>query len=147
LLDVGVAVLDEGQGWERATAQLLARQAQAAGGCRARLLAPFFVSQGAFSRVFEGDPGALRELELREYLDTLLLIRKRTEIRRSPAAPNVLTARTHVTMHLLDVRSGAVTQSLEGSDLGAGAVDEEAEAQALERVLGRLVPQMDLGEL
>lgn len=44
--------------------------------------------------------------------------------------------------HLVDARSGAILESVVESDLGAGGVAAAAEAQAVERIRGRLLSQV-----
>ncbi len=141
--DVGFAVVDEQRGWDAQASSLLAAAwAARDAGLRHVLMTAAFGSRAYFDPLYAGNPSLLGRARLAQQLDALLLARKSTEFSSDPSLPNIVTARTTVTAHLIDARTGALLASAEAADLGQGGLRSHAEKQAFERAADTLVEQL-----
>lgn len=141
--DVGFAVVDDRKGWDAQASSLLAAAwAARDAGLRHVLMTAAFGSRSYFDPLYAGNPSLLGRARLAQQLDALLLARKSTEFSSDPELPNIVTARTTVTAHLIDARTGALLVSAEAADLGQGGLRAHAEKQAFERAADTLVEQL-----
>jgi hypothetical protein len=97
-----------------------------------------FVSDGLFQKIFEGNAGEVRNLELLKHLDHIVLCKKTVKFTENPEMQNMITAQTVIEIHIISAKSGVIEESFTESEVGAGFSKATAEDAAKERILKKL---------
>jgi hypothetical protein len=97
---------------------------------------PKFVSEGLFTNLFDGSTDILKNLDLPNSLDAVLLAREAIQFVNNPASlDNVLTANMTLEIQVVPVSSGIQNTTWKYTATGAGFSQFEAEANAKERLI------------
>ncbi|MET0553588.1 MAG: hypothetical protein ABW221_11160 [Vicinamibacteria bacterium] len=137
MLDVAVGVVDETGAWDSRTAQAIcALVARDRVEIRPRVLGRAFASPAHFTSAFDGEP--LRDVDLSDRADLLLLVRKTTAFSQDRRLANIVTARTSFEARLVRARDWRVQGRISDTQSGAGAGRAAAEEQAVERLTERI---------
>ena len=101
-----------------------------------------FVSDGIFEKIFGGDTGKVKNLELSKYRDLLILGKKEVNFTENPELQNMTTAKVSIEIHIVSLEAGTIEDNFKITETGAGFSKETAEGMAMERILQVISPKI-----
>ena len=101
-----------------------------------------FVSDGIFEKIFGGDTGKVKNLELSKYSDLLILGKKEVNFTENPELQNMTTAKVSIEIHIVSSEAGTIEDNFKITETGAGFSKATAEGMAMERILQVLSPKI-----
>lgn len=141
--EVAVLVIDEGNRVSQDIGQKIASLLKTKGFIvTASLFTGYFVSDGIFEKIFKGEAGEFRKLELSKHSDLLILGKRSVNFTENPDMHNMISARVSVEIHVISGKTGSIEDSFTLSEVGAGFSGVSAEGMAVERIVKNLVEIM-----
>lgn len=100
-----------------------------------------FVSDGIFDRIFSGDGGAMKKLELSRFVDHLVLGRASVDITEQQQMESMMTARGRLEIRIIAAKTEKIEAAFSVAEFGAGFSKASAEKAMIERIVKRLADQ------
>lgn len=99
----------------------------------------YFVSDGLFNRIFNGDAEMVKKLKLLRHCDYVILGRKDpVSFIEHPEMQNLITAEVSIELHLISSKTGCIEDSISISEGGVGFSKQTAESSAMEKIFEKL---------
>jgi len=134
--EVVVIVIDEGVKVSQDISQKIVALLKTKGvNATASLFTNSFVSDGIFEKIFKGDAGEVRKLELSKHSDHLILGKKLVNFTENPEMQNMITAKASIEIHIVSSKTGTIVDSFTITETGAGFSRATAEEMVIERIL------------
>ena len=108
------------------------------------LFTPEFISDGLFSKTFDGSPSVLQALELTNSLRVVFLGRQTVEYSTNRALDNVISAHMHLGLVSVPLTRSSEIEQYEFSANGVGFKDKEARTLAEQRLLDQIAANTNI---
>lgn len=93
-----------------------------------------FISEGLFDEIFSGDTRKVKDLQIINHADYILLGRKLTNFRTAPELENLISAELNLELKIISADTGVIVRSQRFTAIGAGFSNSTAEEKALETI-------------
>lgn len=101
-----------------------------------------FVSKGQFEQIYQGNSAEAQRLRLSQHFKEGILGKKTVSFVENPDLENVITATVKLELHVISSASGTVQNSFSFAEKGPGFSRDDAEKNAIERILQRAESQL-----